>query len=64
MHFLLLRQRRVLHTLNITPSKTLFFFYKTSNFRVEAERSYIFWRSEDENLLKMLLNLHGILWIT
>ena len=42
---------------------TLFFSYKntrTSNFRAEAERSYIFLRFEAENVLKMFLNLHGI----
>ena len=32
------------------------FFIRTSNFGAEAERSYIFLRSEAENVLKMFLN--------
>ena len=31
-------------------------FITTSNFGAEAERSYIFWRFEAENVLKMFLN--------
>ena len=33
-----------------------FFFIRTSNFGVEAERSYIFLRFEAENVIKMFLN--------
>jgi hypothetical protein len=40
-------------------SDTLFFYIRTSNFRAEAERSYICLRFEAENVLKMFLNLHG-----
>ena len=35
------------------------FAIRTSNFRAEAEHSYIFLRFEAENVLKMFLNLHG-----
>ena len=35
---------------------TLCFFIRTSNFGVEAERSYVFLRFEVENVLKMFLN--------
>ena len=35
---------------------TLFFCIRTANFGAEAERSYIFWRFEAENVLKMFLN--------
>ena len=36
---------------------TLFFFIGMSNFGAEDERSYIFLRSEAENVLKMFSNL-------
>ena len=35
---------------------TLFFFIRTSNFGAKAERSYILYRFEAENVLKMFLN--------
>jgi len=38
------------------------FFIRTSNFGAEAERSYIFLRCEAENVLKMFLNLHDIVY--
>ena len=43
------------------PGDKLVFFVRASNFGAEAERSYIFSRSEAENVLNMFLNLHGIL---
>ena len=41
---------------------TFFFFIRTSNFGVEAERSYIFLRFEPENVLGMFLKLCGIVF--
>ena len=58
-------RKAVTHTLerflNLKCMYTLFFFcffffIRTSNFGAEAERSYIFLRSEAENVLKMFLN--------
>ena len=43
-------QTKICHTL------FCFFFIRTSNFGAEAERSYIFWRFEAENVLKIFLN--------
>ena len=38
-----------------------FFFIRTSNFGAQADRSYTFLLCEAENVLKMFLNLQGII---
>ena len=40
----------------------VFFFIRTSNFGAEADRYYTFLLCEAENVLKMFLNLQGIIF--